>query len=260
MLIAEIIEKLTAWSPINRKNRSDVMVYGDAGREVSKIAVCLIATPDVLRKASEMGAEFLITHEPTFHDAVARYKNEEIFHADPVCQAKRKLVEQLSVPIFRFHDHSHFTDVDKIHKGFVKKLGLGGSFDGQRTLTLEQPLPVDELERILAERLELNHIRFVGARNKTVARIALCAGAWGESCVYDQLNREDIDLVICGEICEWSICEYVRDSAQLGIDKALMILGHMSSERCGMEYICDYINETMEGVAAYYIECGEVYQ
>ena len=67
-------------------------------------------------------------------------------------------------------------------------------------------------------------------------------------------------MVICGEICEWSICEYVRDSAQLGIDKALFVLGHMSSEKCGMEYVCQYINETMSGVTAVYIECGEVYQ
>ena len=116
-----------------------------------------------------------------------------------------------------------------------------------------------EIEQILSERLELKHIRFVGQRNKTVKRIALCAGAWGEKNLYEQLNRQEIDLVICGEICEWSICEYVRDSAQLGLDKALFVLGHMGSERSGMEYVCDYINETIDGVTATYIECEEVF-
>ena len=260
MRITEIVEKLMAWSPINRENRSDVVVYGDIERDVSNIAVCLIATPDVLRRAKALGAEFLITHEPTFHDSIARFKNRDEYIADPVFAEKRKLIEMLDIPIFRFHDHSHFTDVDKIHAGFVKKLGLAGSFDGQRTLVLKDPITVTELERVLAERMDLKHIRFVGQRDKAVKRIALCAGAWGESCVYDQLNRAEIDLVICGEICEWSICEYVRDSAQLGIHKALFVLGHMSSERCGMEYICQYINETMAGVSATYLDCGEVYQ
>jgi len=260
MRITEIIERLTAWCPINRENRSDGVVYGDPEREVSKVAVCLIATPEVLRMASQWGAEFLITHEPTFHDAIGRFKNRDIYLADPVFLEKRKLIEQLDIPVYRFHDHSHFTDVDRIHMGFVQKLDLPGSFDGQRTLELRDPLTVTELEQILSDRMDLKHIRFVGQRDKTVKRIALCAGAWGESCVYDQLSRSDIDLVICGEICEWSICEYVRDSAQLGIHKALFILGHMSSERCGMEYICRYLNETVEGVTARYFDCGEVYQ
>lgn len=259
MLISEIMGNLFQWSPINRENKSDIPVYGDMNRDVSKVAVCMIATPEVLRKASEAGAEFLITHEPTFHDSIAHYKDGQTFLSDPVYLEKKKLIEQLDIPIYRFHDHSHFTEVDKIHAGFVKKLGLKGTFDGERKLTLESPLPVCEIERLLAERLDLKHIRFIGQRNKTVKNISLCAGAWGDKCVYEQLNRPDIDLVICGEICEWSICEYVRDSAQLGIDKALFVLGHMSSERSGMEYVCDYINETMKGVTAVYIECGEVY-
>lgn len=259
MQITQIMEALFAWSPINRENKSDIPVYGDMNRDVSRIAVCMIATPDVLRKASELGAEFLITHEPTFHDSIMRYKDEEAFLSDAVYLEKKRLIEELDIPIYRFHDYSHFTDVDKIHTGFVNKLGLKGEFDGERVLTLSEPMWISEIEKTLAERLDLKHIRFIGQRSKRVKRIALCAGAWGEKTLYEQLNRQDIDLVICGEICEWSICEYVRDSAQLGIDKALFVLGHMSSERSGMEYICKYINETMEGVTASYIECGEVY-
>ena len=48
MLISEIMEALFKWSPINRENRSDIPVYGDESRDVSKVAVCMIATPEVL--------------------------------------------------------------------------------------------------------------------------------------------------------------------------------------------------------------------
>jgi len=132
-------------------------------------------------------------------------------------------------------------------------------FDGKRTLVLETPITIDEIEKQVKERLNLKHIRFVGQRNKVVKTISLCAGAWGDVILYEQLNREEVDLVICGEICEYSICEYVRDSAQLGVDMALFVLGHMGSERSGMEYVCEYINESIDGVEAVYLESGEVY-
>ena len=143
--------------------------------------------------------------------------------------------------------------------GFVKKLGIKGDFDGKRTLVLETPMTIDEIEKQIKERLNLKHIRFVGQRNKVVKPISLCAGAWGDVIFYEQLNREEVDLVICGQICEYSICEYVRDSAQLGVDMALFVLGHMGSERSGMEYVCEYINESIDGVEAVYLESGEVY-
>lgn len=260
MLITEIMNALFSWCPMERNNVSDVLVYGDPFRNAEKVAVCMIATPDVLKRAADWGADFLITHEPTFHDAIAHFADGDIYSNDPVYLAKKELIQKLDIPIYRFHDHSHFTQVDKIHAGLVKKLGFPGEFDGIRTLILDRAVSVDELEKIIAVRLGLKHIRFVGQRNKSVKSISLCAGAWGEKCLYEQLNRSDVDVVICGEICEWSICEYVRDSAQLGMDKALFILGHMGSEKCGMEYVSDYINENISGVTAAYFECEEVYQ
>ncbi|MBQ4516518.1 MAG: Nif3-like dinuclear metal center hexameric protein [Clostridia bacterium] len=259
MVIQDIIDSLNKWSPINRENGSDFMVYGDANRNVSKIAVCMIATPDVLRKAEKLGAEFIITHEPTFHESVKRYKGEENYFNDKVYLAKKQLVEELDIPIYRFHDYSHFTDIDKINAGFIKKLAISGTFDGEKTFVLDNPMTVDELESEIKNKLNLRHIRLVGQRNKKVKNISLCAGAWGDTNVYKELNRDGIDLVICGEITEYSICEYVRDSAQLGIDKALFILGHMGSERAGMEYVCEYINDAMGDIKAVYIECDEVY-
>ncbi len=259
MVIQNIIDNLNKWSTINRENGNDFMIYGDSNRNVFKIAVCMIATPDVLRKAKELGAEFIITHEPTFHESVKRYNGEENYFKDKVYLAKKQLVEELDIPIYRFHDYSHFTEVDKINSGFIKKLDISGTFDGQRTFTLDNPMLIDELESEIKNKLGLCHIRFIGKRNKKVKNISLCVGACGDACVYNELNREGIDLVICGEVTEYSICEYVRDSAQLGLDKALFVLGHMGSERAGMEYVCDHINNAMDDVKAVYIDCAEVY-
>lgn len=260
MKIQDIMNKLFEWSPLRgRENKSDVPIFGDMERDVTKVGTCIIATPDVLRKAKELGIEFIINHEGTYHTCVTYFGDEEFYNSDKVVSAKKKLVEEIGIPIYRFHDYSHFTDVDKINTGVLKKLGIKGEFDGIRTFELAVPMSVDEMEKQMEKKLGLKHIRFVGQRNKMVKRFSLCAGAWGDKVLYEELNREDIDLVICGEICEYSICEYVRDSAQLGIDLSLFILGHMGSERSGMEYVAEYINENIDGVEAIYLESGEVY-
>lgn len=248
MLISEIMKFLYEWTPIDpehpivNKNRVDGCVYNEEDRAVTKVAVCLIATPNVLKKAAEFGAELIITHENTFFG----------------CEQKKKLVEELDIPIYRIHDYMHFSKVDKIHAGFAKQLGLEGEYDGFRTLVLKNPISITELEKAMCDNLGLKHIRFVGQRNKIVKRISLNCGAWG-SMVSKELHREDIDVVICGEVDEAGTCEYVRDSAQLGVDKALFILGHMGSERSGMSYMCDYMNQNLDGVTATYIDCEEVY-
>lgn len=254
MNVKEFMNELFRWCPtdINKRPR-DILVWGDESREVSKVAVCQIATPEVLRKAKEIGASMILTHEPTF----PTFLTED--ETNPVYAAKLQLVCETNLPIYRFHDAPHFSGVDQINAGLVHKLNLAGEFDGHRTFTLQEEMTIAELEECMEKRLGLHHIRFVGEYDKKVKTISLCAGAWGEKTLFEQLNRSEIDLVICGEIMEWNICEYVRDGAQLGLPYALFILGHMGSEGSGMEYVAEYINKHISGVTAEYVECGEVY-
>ena len=100
MKIREIMDRLFAWSPLeNRNNGSDFPIYGDMEKDVTKVGVCIIATPDVLRKAKELGIEFIINHEGTYHTGVERYKGEENYYSDKVVVAKKKLVEEIGIPL-----------------------------------------------------------------------------------------------------------------------------------------------------------------
>lgn len=254
MTALELLDRLFAWSPIERENRSDGLVFGDGEREVTHIAVTQIATPEVIRRAKALGASAILTHEPTLHDTLARTDD------DPVLLGKRALLEAADLPILRFHDHSHFTAVDKINAGVLARLGWQGEFDGQKTFTLAEPMEMSSILCDVRDRLGLVHAQYVGAPDLTVRRVALLFGAWGDATLYAHFRREEIDLVIAGEICEWSIGEYVRDAAELGIRRGLLVLGHMGSERSGMEYVADHINREIEGVTAEYIDCGELYR
>ena len=251
MTARELYERLTAWSPIEGTNRSDGLVFGDGERAVHTVAVTLIATPAVLRRARELGADMILTHEPTFHGIAPE--------GDAVMAQKRALCEKIGIPIYRLHDHMHFTAVDKINLGVLSRLSLDGEFDGQKTFTLKAPMPLDALTAQIGERLDLHHLRYVGRDGITVRTLSLLFGAWGDARQIAEFRRPEVDLVLAGEACEYSICEYVRDAAQLGAMKGLLLLGHMGSEKAGMEYLADHINETMEDVRAVYLDCGEVY-
>lgn len=77
--------------------------------------------------------------------------------------------------------------------------------------------------------------------------------------VLEELQRPESQIVLVGETCEWLIGEYARDAAQLGLKKALLIMGHVGSERDGMEYTARLLKERHPQLDVKYFDCGEVY-
>ena len=60
-----LMDQLIALSEHREEETVDTCKAGDPERELKKVAVCCIATPDVIRQAAAWGADLLITHEPT---------------------------------------------------------------------------------------------------------------------------------------------------------------------------------------------------
>jgi creatinine amidohydrolase/Fe(II)-dependent formamide hydrolase-like protein len=65
--------------------------------------------------------------------------------------------------------------------------------------------------------------------------------------------------MLTGETCEWSIAEYARDAAALGRNKTLIIMGHVGSERYGMQYIARCLQEKLPELQVQYFHTPEVY-
>ena len=251
MTVKDIMNKLFEWTPSERECRSDKLIFGDENKEVKKVAVCCIATCDVMREAKKWGADFLLTHEPTFHDHYEDAKTDE------VSLKKKALAEELGMTIYRYHDHSHFTTSDKIIEGVLHKLEWEGVFDGNKLFTFNQEKSLSGLLKDIEEKLNLKHLRVVGVTDKKVKTVSMCVGSWGDI-IRDELKK-DTDVVICGEVTEWSVGEYARDAAQLGLNKTLVYLGHMGSERSGMEFVCDYLKKEIPDVEFKNFDCKELY-
>lgn len=43
--------------------------------------------------------------------------------------------------------------------------------------------------------------------------------------VDEEIKSEKSEIIILGEVREWSACEYARDAAQLGYKKTIIVMG-----------------------------------
>lgn len=233
----------------------DTVKAGDDERELKKVGVTMFATVDVIRQAMKWGADMLIVHEPTYYDHM------DVIEETPVTKAKRELIEQSGIVIYRYHDNMHYRINDMITEGQMHYIGIKGSieatpYSASSIFNCDEPITATELAEIMRGKLGIKHLRIAGEMNKKSTRLAACFGTPGG--VMELLQDESVEIVMTGEACEWKLAEYARDAAALGFNKTLVVMGHIPSERDGMRYVADKLKQKYS-FETKYIECGEVY-
>lgn len=253
----EIMEDLFSLSrPLPGGRTCDTLKAGDPEKEVTKVAVSMFATVDIVREVRDWGAQLLIVHEPTYY-------NHWDAHSDyPFEVEKRRLIEESGLTIYRFHDHPHFTDPDIIAAGEIQYLGLDCTVEqaeetGLPRLHLAAPMTPRQLAKHIEDTLGIAHVRVAGAADAQCSCVSLMMGTPGG--LEQELLRDGTEIILTGEICEWGLGELVRDAAQLGYRKAILVLGHIGSERDGMKYTAQILKERQPQLDVRYFECGEVY-
>lgn len=251
MLISDLIRELDVMP-----NPCDTVKFGNPEVELTGVAVTMWATPNVIRQATELGANLIITHEPTFYDDNDKPRD------NPVDRAKAELIEKSGVVIYRYHTMMHKFLPDLIPTGAFYYLGIEGEFTpteyfGSSIFKLKTPLSANEIAALFKERLGVRHIRIAGNGDFKGSTVGACLGMPGG--VFEILTDEKTDIVLVGEACEFHQCEYARDAMELGINKAMVVLGHEGSERAGMMYLAKLLSESHPELKIDYLECGEVY-
>lgn len=255
MKAKELIEEINT-NGYASENTCDTVKAGDPEKEIRKVGITMFATVDTVRAAKEWGADMLIVHEPTYYEHMENYIPCE------VVDRKKALIEESGMVVYRYHDRMHNRDTDQITEGELHYLGLSGKFEKTQyfasySLTLDTPLTATELAEMMESKLNIAHVRIAGEKNKKSTRLALCLGTPGG--VFDLLRDESIEIVLTGEACEWMLAEYARDAAALGINKTLIVMGHIGSERDGMRLLAKRLGERHTDIEIKYFECGEVY-
>jgi putative NIF3 family GTP cyclohydrolase 1 type 2 len=217
-----------------QKDTVDTFKAGNPDTAVTGIAVTMMATMDVLQRASAKGLNFVITHEPTFYAHLDT--PEGMPESDPVWAEKRAFIEKHGMVVWRFHDHWHMRKPDGIEAGMVHALGWAKFQNPQNQYLFAMPeITVKQLAEELARKLDSPVVRVVGDPAMKVTKVGFSPGAAGFQSETHALERDDVQVLLVGETREWETVEYAADAVSQGRNKALIVIGHVPSEQAGME-------------------------
>ena len=100
-------------------------------------------------------------------------------------------------------------------------------------------------------------MRVVGDPNLKVASAAYSPGYTELPVVLQAFDSPDIDVLLIGEIREWTGIELARDAQTLGLKKGLIVLGHVPSEEAGMKECAGWLKTFVPEVPIEFIPSGE---
>lgn len=273
MEINNVIKKIikeTNSKGVECQKTNDQIIIGDPNQKVQGIVTTFMATIDVINEAIRLGSNLIITHEPTWYNG-KDYK--KWLSGDIVFEKKKKLIEDHNLVIWRFHDYMHHADEDLIYKGIERLFGwekykLKGV--PQSDNPLEQADVIYEIPEVkvkdildeLKEKLKIPTIRYIGSLDAPVKRIGLLLGGsslglGNETNPIQLIQKQKLDMVICGDIIEWTIPPYVRDAQMQGLNISMLVIGHNRSEEEGMKYVVSWIKSFISEVPVTFIESGE---
>jgi putative NIF3 family GTP cyclohydrolase 1 type 2 len=233
----------------------DTLKAGRLDAPVRKVVTTFIATLDVLRRSAAAGADLVITHEPTYFN---HFDKTDWLGDDPVYAAKKRFIEESGLAIWRFHDHWHMHQPDGIITGLAQLLGWEAyHVPGSWYLFEIPPTPLAELVMTVKEKLGVPQVRVVGPAEMTCRRVATVVGAAPGEWHIESMGRLDADTVLCGEVSEWQVYEYARDSLAAGIPRALIAAGHERTEEPGMAYLATWLKERLPELEVVHIPAGD---
>jgi putative NIF3 family GTP cyclohydrolase 1 type 2 len=235
-----------------RTETVDTIKTGSRDTPVKGIATTMMATLDVVERASAAGKNMVITHEPTFY---SHEDKTDGLKDDPTYRFKQDFLDKHEMVVFRFHDHWHAHRPDGIATGMVEALGWDKNIDPQNPRQfLFDGVTLADFAKQIESRLKIRSMRVVGDPHLPVHKVA---GNWGYASGYRPFARPDIDVLLIGEAREWELIEYAADTITSGKKKGLIVLGHIPSEQGGMIHCANWLKTFITEVPVEFVPAAE---
>lgn len=244
----------------------DQIIIGNKENEVTGVVTTFMATIDVIKQAIELGTNFIITHEPTWFNGG---DESDWCQSDSVYLAKKKLIEDANITIWRLHDHMHINpNKDYIYDGFLKEIGWTSYMLEDPKMPHAYEIPettVDDLALFFKNKLEMDTIQVIGEGSNRIRRVGILVGGGSlglgrEMMPMEQMEQKNLDVIICGDITEWTLSAYVNDAKQLGMNRAMIVLGHERSEEAGMKYLVSFISDLIPELPVTFVDAKEPFR
>lgn len=236
----------------------DTFKCGDPSQEVTGVVTTFLASYEVIQKTITLGANLIITHEPTYY---GHLDQTDELQDNPIYLAKRQLLDENGIVVWRFHDHWHMHQPDGILTGVIQQLAWDAYQDVEKRRLFN--VPEMSLQDLIAEvktKLDINTVRVVGNLDMKCQRVVFFAGSPSAKWQLIALARDDVDVVLVGEVNEWETSEAARDAVAQGLSKALVVLGHAKSEEPGMAYLVEWLGERFPNLTVTHVPVGDAFQ
>ena len=170
----------------------------------------MMATMDVLQRASAKGLNVVITHESTFYAHLDT--PEGMPESDPVWAEKQAFIEKHGMVVWRVHDHWHLRKPDGIEAGMVRSLGWEKFQKPENQSVCYARNHGKEIGRGVGDKLDSPVVQVVGEPEMKVTKVAFSPGAAGFERETHALERNDVQVLLVGETREWETVEYAADA------------------------------------------------
>ena len=257
----------------------DKILYGSEDKECTGIVTTVFGSVDVLKEAARLGANLVIVNESVFWnhgDATEWLEDNQVF------QEKKKILEENDITIWRYHEYNRsgimidgkFTD--PVNYGLCWKMGwedriVKSPVDEDifaEWMVLEfEGRKVSEIAKEMKEKLGLNGIQIVGDPNTLVYTLYVPPGSiMGytpfDNAIISHTEKNGYDCILGLELVDYTVSEYVRDSAMSGRKRAIIHVGHFNAEEPGMEYVSRWLTTILsaEKLPVHYVNSKDPYE
>lgn len=237
----------------------DTLKTGSRDMEVTGIVTTMFATVPVIEYALEIGANFIIPHEPTFYNHL---DETDWLEEDDTFQYKSQLIEDNGIAIWRNHDYIHRHKPDGVYSGLLNKLMWKQYVVNESNPRIVEipEIRLSELINHVKTRLGIDTVRYLGNDYHVCKKVLLLPGAMGGENHIRLVAEHDPDVLMIGESTEWTTPEYIRDRTASGKETSLIVLGHTDSEDPGSIYMKDWLLKNVPGVEVTHIHSGNPYR
>lgn len=251
LTVQQVIDRILSEVPEGPAETVDTVKVGDPTQRVTGIVTTFLASCEVIDRAVSLGANFIITHEPTFYNHLDEV---DWLEGDDVYRHKLKLLRDNEIVVWRFHDGIHRLRPDGVITGVLDALGWKDFArpDNLRVCDIP-PMSLPELATIFRERLGSMRVLAVGDPRRRYRTVGLMVGASGGRAQMRFAQETGVEVLVVGELAEWETSEYVRDAAHAGLSRAALVVGHAASEEPGMKWLADWLRPRFPAVTVTHV-------
>ncbi len=245
MKVKELIQQLEMLSPKRYACSWDNvgLLVGRKDQEVKKVIVTLDVTEEVVKKAVEEKADFIVSHHPMIFSSLKQVNEDTVLG--------RKILTLIENKIACYAMHTNFDVMGGMAQLAEEKLQIengeplevtveeDGRLEGiGRVGDLKKEMTLKECALFVKEKFHVPSIALFGEEEKKIKRVAICPGS-GKGMEIEALKKK-ADVLITGDIGHHNGIDALEEGL------AILDAGHYGLEHMFMEFISNYLEEHCE--------------